>query len=156
MTQRKLKRISSQRGAVLFVAILFSLVSTAIMLLVMNMAYQRARLVDMVGVQHSSNYYRAQGGLVDAFWRLRTNTAPLGGPGTFATAANTYRYWINLDDNTVSAALVTGAADVRDNSDVRVDIGARDANATLPAPAPPNTPNPAFGLRLVTSTGLGA
>lgn len=128
-----LGRLENKKGAVLFIAILFSLLIATIMIYVISVAYQRTRLVDNVGAKRTRNYYRAQAGLVDAFWRLRTNTSPPAGGTTinFNVATATAIYYIDMAGNTVTQNQTP-------TSTIRVDIGARRAD----------------GLRPVSATGL--
>ncbi len=136
---KKQRTLSNERGAILFIAIIFSLVVTSVMVFTMNMAYQRTRLVNTVGIERTEFYYHAQAGLVDAFWRLRTSTLPPGAPADlFANPARSATYFMDIDGNGISAAVVAGV------SDIRVDISAVGAAAVPPAPA---------GLRRVTARG---
>ncbi len=131
--------ISNNRGAVLFATFLFCLLITGVMLYLMNSSYQRSRLIQTMGEIRTRNYYRAQAGLVDAFWRLRgnRNLAGVAGAGGFDNAATTLTYFIDMDSDAISAAQTPAC-------DIRVNIAARNTTAG----------NPQFGLRRVTASGL--
>ena len=127
-----------QRGAMLFVALLFCVMISSLMVYLLSLAYQRTRLVDMVGIKRTRNYYRAQAGIVDAFWRLRTNHAPPGYVGTvFNDPTSTVQYYLDIEAGTVTAAVAA-------SSTTKVSIGAKNQTAG----------SPLFGLRPVTATGI--
>ena len=107
------------------------------MLYITTMAYQQTKLVDDVGVKHTQNYYRAQAGLVDAFWRIRTNRTLDGWTGNFNDPNFSVEYYMDINTNSVSAAKA-GA------SNIKVTIGPK--NQTVGSPQ--------FGLRPVTATGI--
>ena len=92
---------------VLIVATLLALISGFITML----GYNQRRLAISSGGQQVRVYYHAKAGMVDAFWRIRSNF-PAG--KNYANAAETDDYW--LDTNADAA------------NDVHVTIGARAGN----------------------------
>lgn len=118
------------------------------MVFTMNMAYQRTRLVDTVGIKRTRDYYRAQAGVVDAAWRLRANVPPPGYTGaaaSFTTLTNTFDYYIDIENGSIRrlpAPFPNATPPFRPN--VHVQISAVGAAAVPPAPA---------GLRRITATG---
>lgn len=137
MMKRLPRCFGNKKGAVLFVVLLFSLVMTSIMVYITNMAYQRTRLVDAVGIKRTKTYFRAQAGLVDAFWRIRTNHAVPGAAGNFSDPNFAAEYYIDIDSGSVTAARTATSA-------VKVTIGPR--NQTVG--------NPLYGLRPVSAVGF--
>ena len=126
-----------EKGAVLFAVLLFSLVMTSVMVYITNMVYQRSRLVDAVGVKRTKTYFRAQAGLVDAFWRIRTNRAVPGLSGNFSDPNFSAEYYIDIDSGSVTSARTATSA-------VKVTIGPRNQTAG----------NPQYGLRAVSAVGF--
>ncbi len=129
--------LKNKKGAVLFVVLLFSLLIASIMAYIAHMVYQRTRLLDAVGVKRTRNYYRAQAGLVDAYWRLRTNHAPPGLPGNFNDANFSVQYYMSIDSGTITPAREA-------DSTVMVTIGTRNDNIA----------SADYHLRPVSATGL--
>lgn len=130
-------RFGREKGAVLFVVLLFSLVMTSVMVYTTNMVYQRTRLVDAVGIKRTKTYFRAQAGLVDAFWRIRTNHAVPGLSGNFSDPNFSAEYYIDIDSGIVTSARTATSA-------VKVTIGPRNVNVG----------SPQYGLRPVSAVGF--
>lgn len=130
----------NEKGVALLVVITFATVIALIAAYVLRFSYNQARQVDAVSIRHTMINYRAQAGVIDAFWRIRTNPIPPipGAPAGSSFTTATYDpppYFIDIDTDTVTAG--QDAA-----SDVRIDIGSMNATGD------------AIGLRPVVSTGL--
>lgn len=130
-------RFGGETGAVLFVVLLFSLVMASVMVYITRMVYQRTRLVDAVGIKRTKTYFRAQAGLVDAFWRIRTNHAVPGATGNFNDPNFSAEYYIDIDSGVVTSTRTATSA-------VKVTIGPK--NQTVG--------NPQYGLRPVSAVGF--
>ena len=130
-----------QSGAALGVVIFFTTMIIFIAAYVLSLGYNQTKQVNAVGTQRTKIYFRSQAGIIDAMWRIRTDTPPPAGPsGSFATASfDPNPYYIDIDHDTYSATEVTDTVDPTKNSDVKVDIGTRNA---------------ATSLRSIDSTGL--
>jgi Tfp pilus assembly protein PilX len=72
---------------------------------VMTLSYNQKKVVSSAGGKRAVGYYRAKAGVVDAFWRIRTNT------GTdFTVGANTANYSLDVDgDGTNDTTITIGA-----------------------------------------------
>ena len=122
------RRGLDQKGAALIVAIIFSTILVLVAGYVLTLGYNQTRQIETVGVRRTAVFYKAQAGVVDSAWRLRTQVLP---PGA-ADFTNPPAYYIDIDTNTFSASDSASA-------DVRVDIGPMNA---------------VTGLRPIESTGL--
>lgn len=126
--------MKNQEGIAL-IAVVFLLAALALILgYSMNFAQNQRRLLNSLTKERMQNYYKAQSGVVDANWRIRTNTLLEGWGGAGFTDANFNppAYYIDLETDAVTSAQT-------DASDVKVDIG---------------PVNGATGLRTIESTGL--
>lgn len=127
----------NEKGVALLVVITFATVISLIAAYALRLSYNQARQVNAVSIRRTMINYRAQAGFVDAAWRIRTNTAAPGTPGSFMTPTyDPAPYCIDIDTDAASA-LVGGNCVAA--ADVRVDIGSRNATS---------------GLRTIDSTGL--
>ncbi len=136
----KMEIFGNEKGVALLVVITFATVIALIAAYVLRLSYNQARQVDAVSIRHTMINYRAQAGVVDAMWRIRTNPTPPipGAPAgsSFTTAAyDPPAYFIDIDTDTATAT--ESAA-----SDVSIDIG------------PVITAGNAIGTRRIVSAGL--
>lgn len=132
----KMEIFGNEKGVALLVVITFATVISLIAAYVLRLSYNQARQVDAVSIRRTMNNYRAQAGVVDAMWRIRTNTIPPGSAGSFLTPTfDPLPYFINVNDDTASAGELAA-------SNVRVDIG------------PVITIGNAIGTRRIVSAGL--
>ena len=117
---------NSEQGAALTVAIMAVIMLTAVAGYSLTLAYHQKKLMDTVSGKRIIAYYRAQAGVVNAYWRIRTNyTTGLSPAGSFATDSyNPDPYSIDVDGD--------------GTPDTTVDIGPK---------------NVATGLRPIDSTG---
>jgi len=107
--------IKSDKGAILTVVIMVIVLLTLLAGYTLNFAYNQKRLTDRSSGAHLKAYYRAQAGVVDAQWRLRTDPG-----GLFAANGPAYNppaYSLDIDGDGVN--------------DVTVDIGATTAQGRL-------------------------
>jgi len=126
-----------EKGAMLFVALLFCLMISSLMVYLLNLAYQRTRLVDTVGIKRTRNYYRAQAGMVDAFWRIRVDRRLAGWASGFSDPTFTATYYLDTEGDAVSTTKTA-------TSTVQVTVGAQN-----------RTPGSAlYGLRPVSVTAF--
>jgi len=141
--------LNNQRGVVLTVVIVVSVILVLAAGYIMGLGYNQKRIMDQLSGRRMRAYYRAQGGMVDALFRLRTNSMGLGlggvptiggtgGPPDDFTNPNfdPQPYFINVKTDTAST----------DGSlpyDVKVDIG-----PVQQAPGLPDT-----GFRKIELTG---
>ena len=127
-------KTKGDQGAVLTLVIIIIIILTLLAGYILSFAYNQRRLAGHLSGAHLKAYYRAQAGVVNAQWRIRTNTfTDIGGAGgnNFLNPAwNPGPYSINLTTNTVSQPPLA-------TDDVQVDIGATTAE----------------GFRLIESTG---
>ena len=100
-----------EKGMALTIVIVITLIIVLLAGYILNLSYNKTRLVNTVGVKRTRTYYRAQAGVVDAFWRIRVNK-PAEGAGSFKDPAFAPPpYFIDIDTNTVTADR-TAASDV--------------------------------------------
>jgi hypothetical protein len=125
--------LRGEKGVVLGMVFLFTAMCSLLVAYSLQQGFQHASLTTQVSRERTQNYYHAQAGVVNAYWRIRVNfTGDIGG-GSFLNATfNPAPYFIDIDTDTVH--MTQTATD-----DIRVDIG----------PA-----NPGTFLRPITSTGL--
>ena len=111
-------RCQNDKGMALTVAIIIIILLGLLAGYMTQMGYNQRRLADTAGGRRAKAYYRAQAGLVDANWRIRTNYtgtttytgSALNPPGSFAVDAyNPNAYQMDLDGD--------------GSNDVDVDIG---------------------------------
>ena len=123
-----LSKIQDKRGIALTVVVVVMIVMAILSTYAMNLGYNQKLLTDQSSGRRAKIYYRAQAGLVHAYWRIRVNnTAGLAPAGSFATDAyNPGPYTLDVDGDGVN--------------DVSVDIG-------------PVT-DPATKQRAILATGL--
>lgn len=130
---RLLKKLD-QKGAALGLVVVFTILIVFIGAYVLSAGYNQTNQINAVGIQRTKIYFRAQAGVVDALWRIRTDTIPPGSSGSFATDSfDPPAYYIDIDLNAATSSKTTGV------SDVMVDIGPKDASS---------------GLRTIAATGL--
>ena len=139
MNRRKL----DQKGAALTVAIIFAMIIALVAGYVLTFGYNQTRQIETVGVRRTAIYYRAQAGVVDAAWRIRTFSAP---PGTACSLSadncDPAIYYIDIDTDTASSGETA-------ESDVKIDIGPRDTPLVNIGAGDSNS-----GLRKILATGL--
>ena len=133
-------KTQSDKGAVLTVVIIVIIILTLLAGYTLNFAYNQRRLTNRLSGTQLKAYYRAQAGVVNAQWRIRTNFVTdiggvVGGNDFLNPAWNPDSYSINLTTNVVSHPPLA-------TDDVLVDIGEVDTSAT-----------PAKGFRRIESTG---
>ena len=125
----------SEKGAALTAVIVLTLILSLIGAYALTTGQNQARQVNAAAFHRAKIYYRAQGGVVDAMWRIRTNHILPAWPAGSTFTDPTFDppvYFIDIDTDMPSANLVAG-------SDVKVDIG---------------PVNNSTGLRSIDSTGL--
>ncbi len=130
---------TNQKGVALLVAIMFATLLALVAGYALKFSYNQTRQVDAVGIKRTGVYFRAQAGVVDAMWRIRTDTIPPGsvsGSHFTTQAFDPPAYYIDIDSDTATAAQDTSSTSTA--SEVKVDIG----------------PVNASGLRSIDSTGL--
>lgn len=126
--------MKKNRGVALLVVIVMISILSLLAGYMLTLTYNQRKLGLGISGNNLKAYYRAQAGVVDAQWRLRSQyTGDIGGGGFPATA---FTYDIDLDSNTVH--IENAANPTTANDDVRVTIAAADGN----------------GLRQITATGF--
>ena len=95
----------------LTIVIIFTLIIALLAGYILKLSYNKTQLVNTVGIKRTRTYYRAQSGVVDAFWRMRVDKPALG-IGSFKDPAFAPPpYFIDIDTNTVTVDR-TAASDV--------------------------------------------
>src|SRR5690348_3628790 len=110
-------RLEKDNGIAMTVVLVFAMIALTLVGYVLTLSYQQTKLVNAVGIKRSKAFYRAQAGIVDAFWRIRADKAPPGSAGSFATASYAPTYYIDIDTDTASST-PNSATD-----DIQVSIG---------------------------------
>lgn len=141
----RLLKTLNQNGAALGIVVVLTTIIVLVGTYVLSAGYNQTKQIDAVGIQRTKTYFRAQAGVVDALWRIRTNAAAPAGPtGSFATDNyDPNPYYIDIETNTTSSTQTVGT------SDVMVDIGMKDTSAVV-VPAPDSNSN----LRRIVAKGL--
>lgn len=125
--------LKDQKGVALTIVIIFTMIIALLAGYILSLSYNKTQLVNSVGVKRTRTYYRAQAGVVDAFWRIRVDKPPLG-VGSFKDPVFAPPpYFIDIDANAVTADRTAA-------SDVEVVISPVD---------------PATKLRRIESIGFG-
>ena len=89
--------MNRERGVALTVVMVFTVILALLAATLLNLSYNKTKLVDSVGVKRAQTYYRAQAGVVDAFWRIRVNKPALS-VGSFNNPAfEPPPYFIDID-----------------------------------------------------------
>ena len=106
-------RRPSDKGVVLTVVIVIIIVLASLTLYVTTLTYNQKKLADSAGGRRSKVYYRAQAGVIDANWRIRTNYTAGIPVGNFRTNPNySPTYSIDVDgDGTNDCQVTIGAVD---------------------------------------------
>ncbi len=127
---------NNEKGVVLTVVIIVTLMVVLIAGYVMTMAYNQKRLSNAVSGRRIRAYYRAQAGVVDAQWRLRTNTTTGLVASPLSSGARDFNnplfdplpYSLNLTTNTMNVPNL-------ETDDVIVNIeGAKGPSSDTAAP----------------------
>lgn len=116
---------NDSKGVALVLVIIAVMMLTGIGGFAANLAYNQRLFQNSSGGNRIRNYYRAQAGIVDACWRIRTNTG-----ANFTIPATTLAYSLDVDNN-----------------------GTNDTNVTIGALATGN-PFPLTVGRPITSVGI--
>ncbi len=117
--------LHSQKGIALTIAIIFIIATMGIIALLLNMSFDYRSLSDRVSSTKLKAFYAAQAGIVDAYWRIRTNTtSDWGGGLSFANSGwDPPVYFLDMGANPPTFSLTQ-----QPGSDVRIDIGLPDAS----------------------------
>ena len=102
------------KGVALVVVIIIFTMLALMASFAMNLGYNQRRLSHVGTGTKVVNYYRAQAGVVDAYWRIRTNQGGIYTPPAFDPPA----YFLDVDNNAVN--------------DTTVDIGPVNAQGRRP------------------------
>ena len=89
---------------VLIVVILLAIISATLM----TLGYNQRKLQKSAGSGQAAAYYRTRGGVVEAFWRIRSNYQD-----NYTVAGTTKNYSLDVDGD--------------GTNDTTINIGARDA-----------------------------
>ena len=104
--RHKKRLLNDTRGVALVIVIIVVVMLTLIGSFVASLGYNQRKLLETMSGQRAKIYYRAQAGLVDANWRIRTNYLT-----DFTVAGNTAAYSIDVDRDGANDTDVTiGAA----------------------------------------------
>ena len=93
-------KLSGQKGVALTAVVIILIMLGVLSAIALNLAYNQRRLVNNSGAGQTVAYYRARGGLVDAYWRLQNNVGPPpdNTPGFWGPAVQA-AYNLDIDGN---------------------------------------------------------
>lgn len=99
--------LNDSKGVAMVVVIVVIIMLTLIGSFMANYSYNQQRIVTVSSGRNIVLQYRAQAGIVDANWRIRTNYGT-----NFTVAGNTASYSLDVDGDGVNDTnVVIGAAD---------------------------------------------
>ncbi|GEM_PF-1541257 len=143
--------LKRESGFVLTAAIIFILMLVFLAAFALNAGYNQRVMTNNVGLVRARAYYRAQGGVVDANARIRTNyvVGLEDGAGSTGTSFldpgyNPAPYHLNLDTNSPA---FSADASIPAGYDVTVDISAVNKNNDG------TDVNPLTGRRIIEAKG---
>ncbi len=111
-----------ERGIVLTIVIIVTIMMMTLAVAILGLAANQSKLASSLAASNIRAQYRAEAGLVDARWRMRTNfTTDIGGGDFTSPSFDPPAYYLDIDANAVHTAKT-------DADDVEVDISALGAD----------------------------